>query len=70
MKIYFPSAGSLCNIDEAGVKRFSKSPIQVYAQQYYCEKLVEHIKNSCFQAVRISKEYEQNANLPDSRLWG
>ena len=38
MKIYFPSAGSLCNIDEAGVKRFSKSPIQVYAQQYYCEK--------------------------------
>ena len=64
MKIYFPSAGSLCNIDEARVKSFSKSPIQVYAQQYYCEKV------SCFQAVRISKEYEQNANLPDSRLWG
>ena len=39
MKIYFPSAGSLCNIDEARVKSFSKSPIQVYAQQYYCEKV-------------------------------
>ena len=66
MKIYFRNADSFCNIDDARVKSFLKSPNSSLRSTILLRKgLVKHIKNSCFQAA-----YQQNANLPDPRLWG
>ena len=71
MKIYFQNAGSFCNINDARVKSFFKSPNSSLRSTILLRKgLVEHIKNSCFHTAWILKEYQQNANLPDPRLWG